>query len=387
MAFTTRLALGFRPAVPLVATTARAMATKEITLPYTLYDRPVSNNGARVRMILYYKEVDEVSVELPEAIGGQKSDKFVAVNPQGKIPALVCRDEALQVPESDTIARFVGGKYDGRPGRGKFAPPAGSELALKADRICRHHDLYLVAIQGCLYKATPRDQGFATCGTRDRALDQFLKQLEVLESYVEASGPYMLGDEPTQADVACFPTLAFAERMLPKFDRRFALGPKLSAWWTFMTSGADPVATKIYSEIAAGLDSWEDRDRWGSILGAGLRDESPPTIFDKILAKEIPADVVYEDDVCMAFKDINPVAPVHLLLIPKVRSGLTQLQFATDDHVFLLGHLMSKVGHVAKIAGLDSYRLVVNDGKAALQSVFHLHLHIIGGRDLAWPPG
>lgn len=371
---------------------ARASLAEAGTAQYTLYDIPVSNNGARVRMILYYKEVssEEVRVESPEAIGGLRCPEFEAVNAQRKIPALVCRDETLCVPESDTIARFLGGKYNNRPGtKGDFGPAPGSILAVKADRICRHHDIYLASIQGCLYKATPRDQGFAKCGTRGRALDEFVLQLDILETLIDDDnpGPYLLGPEPTHADVALFPTLVFAERMLPKFDKPFQLGPKLAAWWKYMTSGADPVAAKVHGEILSGLDAWDARDRWGSVLGAGLRDNSPGTIFDKIVAGDIPAEVVYEDNYCLAFKDINPVAPVHILLIPKERSGLTQLQHASDDHIFILGHLMSKVGHVARLAHLDSYRVVVNDGAAALQSVFHLHLHIIGGRELAWPPG
>ncbi|EGB13083.1 hypothetical protein AURANDRAFT_16970, partial [Aureococcus anophagefferens] len=117
--------------------------------------------------------------------------------------------------------------------------------------------------------------------------------------------------------------------------------------------------------------------------------DADATIFDKILAGDIPSDKVYEDDLCYAFRDINPVAPTHVLLIPKVRSGLTQLRHASPDQAALLGHLMSKVGAVAAAAGLGDagYRLVVNDGADACQTVFHLHLHIIGGRELAWPPG
>ncbi|KAK7232924.1 histidine triad nucleotide-binding protein [Aureococcus anophagefferens] len=171
--------------------------------PYTLYDMPVSNNGARVRMILYYKDVpaSDVAIVSPMELGGLRSDEFLAVNPQGKMPALVCRDEGL------------------------------------------------------------------------------------------------------------------------------AGGPPSSA-------------------------------RWAS------RDDADATIFDKILAGDIPSDKVYEDDLCYAFRDINPVAPTHVLLIPKV-------------------------GAVAEAAGLGDagYRLVVNDGADACQTVFHLHLHIIGGRELAWPPG
>lgn len=109
------------------------------------------------------------------------------------------------------------------------------------------------------------------------------------------------------------------------------------------------------------------------------------TIFSKIIAKEIPADIVYEDDQCLAFKDINPQAPVHILVIPKIE--IDRLSSAKIDHQNLLGHLMLKVGEIAKTLNLTDYRVVVNNGAAAGQTVFHLHLHILGGRPMKWPPG
>ncbi|KAJ1455013.1 HIT-like domain-containing protein [Pelagophyceae sp. CCMP2097] len=337
-------------------------------------------------MILYYLgvEPDEVAVVSPAALGGLQSAQFLALNPQGKMPTLLCRDEEMALPESDTIARFVGGKF-AKPGAA-FSPAAGSLLAAKADRIARHHDMYLAAIQTCLYREPVK--GFLSCGTRDDALAEFVRQLDVLEDLVDAEGPYMLGAEPTHADAACFPTIAFAEFMLPLFQgREFKLGPKLTKWWQHMTSGADPVASRVYGELRGDLEKWQAKGRWAPILGAGLRDDAPATVFDKILDGSIPAAVVYEDDRCLAFKDVNPVSPQHLLLIPKKRDGLTRLKHATADHQFILGHLLSKVGAVAAAAGLEDYRVVVNDGAQAGQTVFHLHLHIIGGRDLAWPPG
>jgi Diadenosine tetraphosphate (Ap4A) hydrolase and other HIT family hydrolases len=114
------------------------------------------------------------------------------------------------------------------------------------------------------------------------------------------------------------------------------------------------------------------------------------TIFDKIVKKEIPAKIAYEDDLCLAFHDINPQAPVHLLLIPKNRDGLSQLSKAEDKHKELLGHMMVTVAKIAKQEGLeDGYRLVINDGLGAGQSVFHLHMHILGckGTQFTWPPG
>ncbi|KAM3339761.1 14 kDa zinc-binding protein [Capsicum galapagoense] len=114
-----------------------------------------------------------------------------------------------------------------------------------------------------------------------------------------------------------------------------------------------------------------------------------PTIFDKIIKKEIPADIVYEDDKVLAFRDINPQAPVHILLIPKVRDGLTGLSKAEGKHCEILGQLLYTAKLVAKQEGLleNGFRLVINDGPSGCQSVYHLHLHLLGGRQMNWPPG
>ncbi|MGQ0752784.1 MAG: histidine triad nucleotide-binding protein [Betaproteobacteria bacterium] len=110
------------------------------------------------------------------------------------------------------------------------------------------------------------------------------------------------------------------------------------------------------------------------------------TLFSRIIAREIPADIVYEDDLCLAFRDINPQAPTHVLLIPKRElSGLAE---AGPDARDLLGHLMLAAGTVARQLGVeDAFRLVVNNGAGAGQSVFHLHLHLLAGRPFHWPPG
>ncbi|KAH7285066.1 hypothetical protein KP509_33G011100 [Ceratopteris richardii] len=121
---------------------------------------------------------------------------------------------------------------------------------------------------------------------------------------------------------------------------------------------------------------------------ASLADAGAPTIFDKIIRKEIPSTVVYEDEKVLAFRDINPQAPVHIVLIPKVRDGLTQLSKADERHKDILGHLLCMTAVIAKQEGIeDGYRVVINNGPSACQSVYHLHLHIIGGRQLKWPPG
>lgn len=110
------------------------------------------------------------------------------------------------------------------------------------------------------------------------------------------------------------------------------------------------------------------------------------TLFEKIIAREIPGDIVYEDELCVAFRDINPAAPLHLLLVP--RQPIPMLSQAEDDDAPVLGHLLRVAPKLAADAGYaEAFRLVINNGEAAGQTVFHLHLHILGGRSLHWPPG
>jgi len=110
------------------------------------------------------------------------------------------------------------------------------------------------------------------------------------------------------------------------------------------------------------------------------------TLFSKIIARQLPADIVYEDDLCLAFKDKFPTAPVHILVIPK--KPIPRLCDCSEDDKTLLGHLNLVACQVAEEAGIgDKFRLVVNNGAQAGQSVFHLHYHVIGGRGLVWPPG
>lgn len=110
------------------------------------------------------------------------------------------------------------------------------------------------------------------------------------------------------------------------------------------------------------------------------------TLFEKICDGEIPADLVHQDELCIAFKDINPTAPVHLLVVP--RKAIPKLSDAAPEDQALLGHLLLVANKVAEEAGYgDAFRLVINNGGAAGQSVFHLHLHVIAGRAQKWPPG
>lgn len=111
------------------------------------------------------------------------------------------------------------------------------------------------------------------------------------------------------------------------------------------------------------------------------------TLFQKIADKEIPASLVYEDELCVAFRDISPAAPVHVLLVP--RKPLPDIAAATAEDAALLAHLMLKVGDIARAEGLveGGFRTVLNTGADAGQTVPHLHIHIIGGRSMQWPPG
>ncbi len=111
------------------------------------------------------------------------------------------------------------------------------------------------------------------------------------------------------------------------------------------------------------------------------------TIFSKIIRREIPADIVYEDDTCLAFRDINPQAPIHILIIPK--EPLASVADAEERHADMLGHLVVTARQVARAEGIleNGFRLVVNAGQDGGQEVHHLHIHLLGGRRFTWPPG
>jgi histidine triad (HIT) family protein len=111
------------------------------------------------------------------------------------------------------------------------------------------------------------------------------------------------------------------------------------------------------------------------------------TLFEKIVAREIPATIMYEDEMVLAFRDIKPQAPTHVLVIPK--KPIPRISEAQPEDHQVLGHLMLKAAAVARSLGLEKtgYRLVVNNGPDAGEAVPHLHLHILGGRKMVWPPG
>lgn len=111
------------------------------------------------------------------------------------------------------------------------------------------------------------------------------------------------------------------------------------------------------------------------------------TLFEKIRDQEIPATIVFEDDRCVAFRDISPQAPLHILIIP--RKAIPRVGLAADDDEPLLGHLLLTAAKVARSEGVadTGYRLVINNGPDGGEAVPHLHVHLLGGRQLQWPPG
>jgi glutathione S-transferase len=301
---------------------------------------PVSNNGARCRLIIYKKQIADVEIQAPSVLGGLKSTEYLQRNPQGKMPLLVsCPNEQegghLDLAESDTIARYLLSKY-------ASLGPSFQPDNPRSNLMARIHDMYITTIQGALYKATPP---FGSFGTRKTALVELQKQLLVLENLlvVDNNGLYLCGDDVSLADATIFPTLVFLAHMLPKFDILPALPTKLDQYYNEVAS-KDMDFAKVRKEIMDALQGWETNKRWDGILGAGWRDTAPSTLFDRIIAGQIPARIVTQpDDGVLAFQDINPVAPAHVLVIPKDRNGLTRLTNANAEHYEILGRLMVRI--------------------------------------------
>ena len=109
------------------------------------------------------------------------------------------------------------------------------------------------------------------------------------------------------------------------------------------------------------------------------------TIFQRIIDREIPARIEFEDDQCLAIHDVNPQAPIHVLIIPK--KAIARLDEAVPADQAVLGHLLLTGAAIAKKLGLGGYRLVINNGQLGGESVPHLHVHLLGGRQMTWPPG
>jgi histidine triad (HIT) family protein len=125
----------------------------------------------------------------------------------------------------------------------------------------------------------------------------------------------------------------------------------------------------------------------GVCFGGRVKPQASKTLFEKIVARELPAAIVYEDDLVLAFRDLKPQAPTHVLIIPK--KPIPRIAEAKAEDQQLIGHLLLKAAAVANQLGLtqSGFRLVFNDGPDAGEAVPHLHCHIIGGRRMGWPPG
>ncbi|XP_073511223.1 adenosine 5'-monophosphoramidase HINT2 [Phyllobates terribilis] len=165
----------------------------------------------------------------------------------------------------------------------------------------------------------------------------------------------------------------------------------LPLWRTLYTGFAVGCTGTFHSSLAL-RNSWSCQKR--SYSGSdevqkaqrAAAQGASPTIFSKILDRTLPADIIYEDDQCLAFRDVAPQAPVHFLVIPKVQ--IPRISQVAQGDKELLGHLLVTASHLAQKEGLaDGYRIVINDGQQGAQSVYHLHLHVIGGRQMRWPPG
>jgi glutathione S-transferase len=338
---------------PAADSSAVAQSTSSSSAPRTtkksiLYDMPVSNNGARCRLIIYKKQIDDVEIQSPSVLGGLKSAEYLQRNPQGKMPLLVCppyeQDGGLNLAESDTIARYLLSKY-------ASLGPSFLPDNPRSNLMARIHDMYITTIQGAMYKAAPP---FGSFGTRKAALVELQKQLLVLEDLLVDHGLYLCGDDVSLADATIFPTLVFLAHMLPKFEILPALPTKLGQYYDEVTS-QDPDFAKVRGEIMEALQGWETNQRWDGILGAGWRDAAPATLFDHIIAGQIPARIVAQsDDNVLAFQDINPMAPAHVLVIPKDRKGLTRLTNANAEHQEILGRLMVRLSFfVSSLMSLD----------------------------------
>ena len=169
-------------------------------------------------------------------------------------------------------------------------------------------------------------------------------------------------------------------RPAPCYDMRFGIHNRYSLRPSASLDG-------LWSGVSTHRD---DTDEETTSLSIRKSDETittmTETVFAKIIRREIPADIVYEDELCLAFRDINPQAPVHILVIP--RQPIARLADAGDEEQALLGHLLLTANKIAAEQGIgDAFRLVVNNGADAGQTVFHLHAHVLGGRAFNWPPG
>lgn len=212
---------------------------------HILYDLPVSNNGAKCRLIMYKKGIpkDEVDIVSPMDVGGLKSEEYLAMNPQGKMPLLRVKETGMCIPESDTICRYLMSSY------GNMGPSFQPDN-VQSNLIARFHDTYLSPLQGCMYKAVPP---FANFATRKDALVEFQKQMQIIDDMIdeERDGIYLCGKDVSLADASLFPTMVFARYFLPKFDVPGGddpLPPKINKWFKDLIE-QDLDFRKVHDEV------------------------------------------------------------------------------------------------------------------------------------------
>ena len=182
-----------------------------------------------------------MTVSSPSEIGGLKSDEYLKINPQSKVPALKNQITGLCIAESDTVSRYLLSEY-------AHVGPSFDPNNPVANMIARIHDVYLSPIQTCLYKPGPP---FGIYGTRKDALAEYSRQLGIIaNNYMVDGGSYLCGNEVTIADATLFPSMVFASRFFPKFDSGLdqPIPSKIEAWFQSLIEN-DPAFKKVYDEV------------------------------------------------------------------------------------------------------------------------------------------
>ena len=178
-------------------------------------------------------------------VGGFRSEEYLSINPQGKIPSLKCQTTGQSFAESDTVCRYLLSTYSDLGPTFQPDNPLSNEIA-------RFHDIYLTTIQSCLYKAVPP---FGTFGTRKDALKEYSKQLYVISDLMDDQGPYLCGEEVSLADASVFPSVVFASYMFPKFYQPELfmedqpIPKKIEDWYQRMID-TDSAFQKVYEEVS-----------------------------------------------------------------------------------------------------------------------------------------
>jgi glutathione S-transferase len=189
----------------------------------------------------------ELAIVSPTELGGFKSAEYLAINPQGKVPALKSQVTGMNIAESDSVCRYLLSEY------AAYGPSFQPDNHL-SNMLSRFNDVYLNSIQMCLYKPGPP---FGSYGTRKDALKEFSKQLYVIAEMMDPSGSYLCGTDVSLADATIFPTIVFADFMFPKFDHGIeqAIPEKIEAWFQ-RTRDTDSSFRRVYDEVRRGaLDS------------------------------------------------------------------------------------------------------------------------------------